>query len=239
MNNTKLWDAVKRPPTTALKAIQAGRLKGKTDINPQWRMQALTEQFGPCGIGWRYTIDRLWTEPGSAEQVMAFALVSLYISQDSAWSDPIPGIGGAAMIARESSGLHSNDEAYKMAVTDALSVAMKALGVAADIYAGLWDGSKYKDQQAETKKGKGTIKPTDGAMESLSPDQQIAARDDAEYIIQLWDGGDKGGAYEAWMTVGEGDNTYKVAVWSVLGGRSDVRNGLKKIHDEQKETAHA
>lgn len=144
-----IWNAVKRPPKEALKPINAGRLKGKTDINPQWRMQALTEQFGPCGIGWRYTIDRLWTESGNAEQVMAFALVSLYISKASAWSDPIPGVGGAAMIARESSGLHSNDEAYKMAVTDALSVAMKALGVAADIYAGLWDGSKYKDSAPE------------------------------------------------------------------------------------------
>ena len=110
-------------------------------------------------------------------------------------------------------------------------------GLGLYIYAG--EDLPEAEEKPAPKKGKGVIKPTDGAMESLSPDQQIAARDDAEYIIQLWDGGDKGGAYEAWMTVGEGDNTYKVAVWSVLGGRSDVRNGLKKIHDEQKETAHA
>ena len=30
-----------------------------------------------------------------------------------------------------------------MATTDALGVAMKHLGVAADVYMGLWDGSKY------------------------------------------------------------------------------------------------
>ena len=50
------------------------------------------------------------------------------------------------MVANEVRGLHNNDECYKMAVTDALGTAMKLLGVGADIYAGLWDGSKYIDQ---------------------------------------------------------------------------------------------
>jgi len=34
-----------------------------------------------------------------------------------------------------------------MAVTDALSVALKMLGVAADIYLGRWDGSKYAAEE--------------------------------------------------------------------------------------------
>ena len=33
-----------------------------------------------------------------------------------------------------------------MAITHALSTAMKMLGMAADIYAGMWDGSKYKQE---------------------------------------------------------------------------------------------
>ena len=37
-----------------------------------------------------------------------------------------------------------NDEALKMATTDALSVAMKQLGVAADVYMNNMDGSKYQ-----------------------------------------------------------------------------------------------
>ena len=44
------------PPQDALKPITAGRLKGKSDINPQWRIQALTEQYGICGVGWAYEI---------------------------------------------------------------------------------------------------------------------------------------------------------------------------------------
>ncbi len=48
-------------------------------------------------------------------------------------------------VINEKRGIHTNDECFKMAITDALSVAMKQLGMAADIYMGLWDGSKYQD----------------------------------------------------------------------------------------------
>jgi hypothetical protein len=111
-------------------------------------MQIMTEHFGQCGEGWKYTIDRLWTEPGTDGQVCAFALVSVYTKEkDTSWSDPIPGIGGSMLIAKEKAGLYTSDEAFKMAVTDALSVAFKSLGVAAEIYLGNFDGSKYKEPE--------------------------------------------------------------------------------------------
>jgi hypothetical protein len=145
MTNTAIWDNVTHPPPSMLKQIAGGKLKGKSDINPQWRLRIMTEQFGPCGLGWRYEIERLWTEPGPNGEVMAFALVNLFIRQEAEWSAAIPGVGGSTMIAPERGALTANDECYKMAVTDALSVAMKAIGVAADIYMGLWDGSKYRN----------------------------------------------------------------------------------------------
>lgn len=154
-NNMTLWNAVKQPPTSALKTIGGGRLKGMTDINPQWRLQALTEYFGQCGVGWKYTINKLWTEPGSDGQVCAFALISLYYRAvimdvddkfvDDTWSAAIPGIGGSMLVENESRGLHTSDEAYKMAVTDAISVAAKALGFGSDIYMGKFDGTKYRE----------------------------------------------------------------------------------------------
>ena len=143
-DNLYLWNKLKQPPATALKTINAGRLKGKSDINPQWRYQALTEQFGPCGVGWKYEVVRVWQEHGSDEQVFAFAEVNLYYwAGDSEWSEPIPGYGGSMLVAKEKSGLYSSDEGYKMAITDALSVACKMIGVAADVYAGRWDGNQY------------------------------------------------------------------------------------------------
>ena len=145
MKNLEIYNALKQPPKEALRSIQGGRLAGKTDINPQWRYKVMTEQFGPCGIGWKYEIVRVWNEPAGDGQIFAFAEVNVYIKKDDKWSDPIPGNGGSMLVEKEKAGLHATDEGYKMAITDALSAALKMLGVAADVYAGLWDGTKYSD----------------------------------------------------------------------------------------------
>lgn len=152
MGNLELWEKLHRPPVTALKTIKGGRMSGKTDISPQWRLKIMTEIFGPVGIGWKYTIDKLWTEPGSDDQVCAFANVSIYVKHEGEWSAAIQGNGGSMLIANEKSGPYTSDEAYKMATTDALGVAMKALGVAAEIYLGNFDGSKYKTPPEEAPK---------------------------------------------------------------------------------------
>ena len=146
-NNLSIWLDLKSPPREALKLISGGRLKGMTDINPQWRFLAMTSHFGPCGTGWKYSIEKTWREDGANGEVMCFALINLYYKNGDLWSEPIPGIGGSTLIDKEAGGLHSCDEGYKMAITDALSVAFKALGVAADIYMGIWDGSKYRDDK--------------------------------------------------------------------------------------------
>lgn len=166
MSNLNTWDSLKRPPKEALKSIGGGRLKGMTDINPQWRYKAMTEVFGVCGIGWKYQIVRLWSEGSPSDGLMAFAEILVYIKDaNNHWSDGIPGIGGSALVAKEKGGLHQNDEGYKMATTDALSVALKMLGVGADIYAGRWDGSKYIDD---------TPPPVEEAEQPLT-DDEIAA----------------------------------------------------------------
>jgi len=150
MNNLEVWNKVKQPPAHALKTIQGGRLKNMTDINPQWRYQVMTETFGMCGFGWKYEIVNLWTEAAPDEQKIGFAQILLYIKQGEKWSDGIPGVGGSMLVSKEQAGLHTSDEVYKMAITDALGVAMKMLGIAADIYAGLFDGTKYKVNQMAT-----------------------------------------------------------------------------------------
>ena len=148
MEALNIYKKLSQPPKTALRQIQAGDLKGKTDINPQWRYEAMTEQFGLVGIGWKYDIQKLWTEPGANGETLAFAQVAVFIRDPDTkeWSDAIVGIGGSKLINKFSAGPKSNDEGYKMAVTDAFSTSLKMIGVAADIYAGKWDGSKYSNK---------------------------------------------------------------------------------------------
>lgn len=142
MENLLFYDHLRAVPPEAKKEIKGGRLAGKTDINPMWRIKALTEAFGPCGIGWKYEVTGKELCPGANGEVAAFVHINLYIKVDGAWSDPIPGTGGASFVAQERGGLYTSDECYKMALTDAISVSCKALGVAADVY---WekDSTKY------------------------------------------------------------------------------------------------
>ena len=121
-------------PQTALKSISAGRLKGMSDINPMYRIQKLTETFGPCGFGWKYTITGKEIMDGANGEKIAIVDIDLYVKWGGEWSEAIPGTGGSSFIANERNGAYTSDECYKMALTDALSVACKALGIGADVY---------------------------------------------------------------------------------------------------------
>lgn len=145
MDNMGLYNSWRSPPQEALKAISGGRLSGKTDISPMWRIRALTERFGPCGKGWKYSIVDKHTEEGAAGEKAAFVDILLFYRDKDGWSDGIPGTGGASFVAKEKGGLYTSDECYKMALTDAISVACKALGMAADVYWGQ-DPTKYGRQ---------------------------------------------------------------------------------------------
>lgn len=207
VDNMKLWDAVKRPPETALKAISGGRLKGMTDIKPQWRYQAITEQLGPCGIGWKYEIKNTNFEAGNDGQVAVFVEVALYIKLNGEWSDPIPGTGGSMYIAKETSGLRVSDEAVKMATTDALSVAMKYLGFGSDVYMGMFDGSKYREEPA--------------------PKVTITAKQKEEFAAQIracLTNGDEHGIRELWAEWGADE---KAILWSLFN--SQERSAMKAM----------
>ena len=134
MSNMKLYNQFRAVPEEAKKPIQAGRLKGMTDINPMWRIKKLTEAFGPCGIGWRYSDVSMQLCPGANGEIALFCTLYLWYKDGEKWSEPIPGVGGATFVAKEKNGLYTDDEAYKKALTDALSVACKALGIGADVY---------------------------------------------------------------------------------------------------------
>lgn len=157
MSNLNIYEKVRAVPKEAQKSIKGGRLNGFTDINPMWRIKMLTETFGPCGFGWKYIIKNKWIEQGAQDNQVANVEIELFVKKDGEWSEAIPGIGGSSFVSMESKGLYTSDEHYKMALTDAISVACKALGMGADVY---WkkDASKY-----------------DNPPEPLTPEQMLEA----------------------------------------------------------------
>lgn len=151
MENLKIYNSVATVPKEAQKTITAGRIKGMTDINPMWRIKVLTEQFGPVGFGWKYIITDKRIMEGADGVVCAFVDIDLFVKIDDQWSEAIQGTGGSQFVSVERNGKYTNDECFKMALTDAISVACKALGVGANVYWAGGGGSKYDTTPKEDK----------------------------------------------------------------------------------------
>ena len=150
MENMEIYEKVRAVPKEALKTIGGGRLKGMSDINPMWRIKMLTEMFGICGIGWKIEVTDKRLENGAANEIVCFVDILLSVKVDGEWSAPIPGMGGSSFVTLEKGGLYTSDECFKMAYTDAISVACKSLGFAADVYFAN-DRTKYTDQEDNLK----------------------------------------------------------------------------------------
>lgn len=146
MDNLEIYNKVKDVPAEAKKKISGGRLNGMTDINPMWRIKKMTEVFGVAGVGWCSEITHTQIDEGSSGEKMISVFVNVYVKQGNEWSKPVPGVGGAMLIAKESAGLRLDDEAYKKAYTDALSVAFKAFGVGASVYFEKDPDGKYETE---------------------------------------------------------------------------------------------
>ena len=69
MGNLDIYEKVRSVPDSAKKTIKGGRTSGMTDINPMWRIKALTELFGPCGNGWKEAIMGTWAETGANGEI--------------------------------------------------------------------------------------------------------------------------------------------------------------------------
>ena len=197
MGNLDLYNKLKVVPAEAIKPILNGRLKGKSDINPMWRIKTMTEHFGVCGIGWKYVITKQWTETYGTE-TKAYCNIDLFVKVDGQWSDAIQGTGGSSEVTMERNGSYVSDECYKMALTDALSVAMKALGVGADIYfekgKSMDYSSKYamqedlsKTQQQEVKTQQQTAQyHTNDVNEGLNYLSRCINKDNLIWVVQTY-----------------------------------------------------
>lgn len=179
MAESDLYNSWRHVPQNAQKEIKGGNLNGKTDINPQWRIQVLTERFGPVGFGWTTKIVEHWSDTeviqGVTERV-AWVRVELRINYGGKWSEPIEGIGGSKY-AGKGRGSELNDEAFKMAETDAISVACKKLGIGADIY---WNTTNTKYTQT------GQQSQPQQQQRQRQPDYRLITLDERDRPLRDW-----------------------------------------------------
>lgn len=191
MENLIIYNTLRSVPTEAQKKITGGRLAGMTDIKPMWRIEKLTETFGAVGYGWYAPIINKEIIEGANGERIAIVDINLFVNyripfelKEDLWSHGIYGTGGSSFIAKERNGLYTSDECFKMAYTDALSVACKMLGMGADVY---WGDSKYNDiKLVETEKEAREIEITFGKHKGKTLGELYDSKE-TKYLQWLFD----------------------------------------------------
>jgi hypothetical protein len=139
MSKTELWDRLGKTDPKHTKSFQrSGGFKG-TAIKPMFSYRRMTEEFGPCGQGWGINEPSFQVVHAEGE-ILVYCTVSIWHGTKE---NVVFGVGGDKCLAKFSSGAKTDDEAFKKSFTDAVTNALKLIGVGADIHMGMFDDSKY------------------------------------------------------------------------------------------------
>ncbi len=150
-DNLAVWAVLSRTDPKQTKAFKRGGGFKGTAIKPIYTEQKMTETFGPVGSGWGFSEPKFQIVPGENKEVMVYCWLTLWYIKDGVRSEGIPGVGGDKIIThikaneeyKRPERWENDDEAFKKSFTDALSNAMKHLGMSADVHMGLFEDNKY------------------------------------------------------------------------------------------------
>lgn len=148
--NTELWDKLgKTDPKHTKTFKRAGGFSG-TAIKPMFSYRRMTEEFGPCGINWGVGEPVFQVVPGDGGEVLVYCTASIWFTHGGT-TGKVFGVGGDKVITHIKANEKYNrperwendDEAFKKAFTDAITNALKLVGVGADVHMGMFDDNKY------------------------------------------------------------------------------------------------
>lgn len=230
MDKKALWNRVFTTNPKAVKPI-TGKDYGGNSPKPYWIIERLTDEFGPCGLGWGYTIDSERFERFSDTDTLHIARVTLwYVMEDK--RGEVTQMGQTKATYTTSKGIFKVDEdAPKKSVTDALVKCASYLGFAGDIFSGRWDDSKYvaaagrEWAEREGEKKSIVIKATDGIEDHVAPERRAELDDMALTMIDAHQAGRDMAAIELFYSLAENDE--KVYVWKQLAAESKLRATIK------------
>lgn len=145
-DKTALWDKLGKTDPAHVKSFKrAGGFSG-TAIKPMWSYRRMTEEFGPCGEGWGVNEPSFQVVPGVEGEMLVYCTVSVW---HATRDNVVFGVGGDKVVGKNKYGLSSDDEAFKKSFTDAVTNALKLIGVGADVHMGMFDDNKYVNTMRE------------------------------------------------------------------------------------------
>lgn len=183
-----IWNRLKRTDPKATKPFtRSGGFRG-TQIDPTWRFLMMTETFGPVGKGWGYEqVD--WT---IAERMVFICARVWYLDPtggEKCWTGPQ--WGGTEMVRRRNGIEMPDDECFKMSMTDAVGKCLLQLGLAADVYMGQFDDSKYREESEAFYAAKGNPDLQPAAIEAFETEvkRRLGGCLDLDDLEEVWRAG--------------------------------------------------
>ena len=173
--NLTLWGSVEKTPVEQTKPITGKTYKGNSP-KPHHLIKRATETFGPCGIGWGFTVvedkvvDTAIYPDGSVER-MHYCRVRVWYMYGGQRGE-IEHVGGTVLSGRRRGEKadymlpFADDDAPKKSVTDALIKALSLIGFAGDIFLGRYDDSKYMAELRDEARAEKQAQVADPAPQS-------------------------------------------------------------------------
>lgn len=234
-DNKSLWLRAFTTDPKAVKPITGKQYSGNSP-KPYWIIERLTDEFGPCGIGWGFTILSERFERFSDTDTLHVAAVRFWYVLGGQRGE-LEQIGQTKASYMTNAGKFMLDEdAPKKSVTDALVKCASYLGFAGDIFSGRWDDSKYvaeankewrerdaiANESTEAKAAREAKEARDAELQELAlylidcqqQDKQLEA-------IALWY------ADSTWSKDSEDANEERLIVWGLLKHESKLRSAIK------------
>lgn len=168
MSNMSIWDKNKAIDPRYTKNA---KVKGQniTTFSLASVVMMATDQWGPFGVGWGYTVDKERFDKGPViqdarsykdedgttitvqeeRQTIHTLLVKLwYVHEGSRIECPVQA-GHTPYMYKSKYGVTCDDEYYKKTLADGIKKSLSMLGFAADIFLGLMDDRHYQNLQEE------------------------------------------------------------------------------------------
>jgi hypothetical protein len=159
-------------------------------MTPVYLYRRMTEVFGPAGKGWGYDVDAIHLVPAHDPETVHVQVTVWYCwpELDEVYGPSHKGkvthFGGNRLhrerkIDGKLQKVGYDDEAFKAALTDALGKAMSMIGMAGDVYMGLFDDNKYVREAQDIFDETDVERPSDqGARTKLAEEQKDTRADE-------------------------------------------------------------
>ena len=137
-NHLDLWNRFADIDPAFTKPITGKDYMG-TSPNPHYVIQCLTEMFGPVGVGFGWEVEQDEFTP-IGEEVLHWCRIRFWHTDRS---NGFSAYGQTKALMKTKNGLRLDEDAPKKSLTDAVTKAASQIGIAANIFLGRWDDSKY------------------------------------------------------------------------------------------------